>query len=401
MTGSLGAETLSYSALAVKPIRLQSSDGCIYEVARVPAHVSVESLEDIQGAEVPLRFSSETLGRVLDFWERAIDSGPLNVEEPLKSAVLKDSGLPEWACEFVALPVQQVEELLWASDFLGIEVLLDVCFLWVAAQFLNTLAVRVSPRAVRHLLERRPSCLPLPAIPFAIEIMSAAKDDDALRVLVGFLGSGEWEVRAAAKAVLSRGWKRDKCGVKLVLNVLRQAVTPGVKLMAIQVLPLLACPGDGEAVAALLRLVEDADGEVQCAAAVSLAKVAESGDESVVSTLIGTTSAHPRFFHEVAHALKRVARRGHAATVSRLVELLDDKHWWSRIAAVEALAAVATQADHKVSHVLTLDAHGATVRVNALLGLLGMLNVDLVDPEDIEARASAATRCCEAVGRAL
>merc|ERR1712217_382438 len=113
---------------------------------------------------------------------------------------------------------------------------------------------------------------------------------------------------------------------------------------------------------------------------------------------------------ETASALKHVAAKGDAKSVNRLVQLLEDTHWWTRLAAVEALAAVAAR-EHKeaVSHVLELlegDVseqpcwHVKEETAAALVGISSdsstfIARGEPLDLEDVHARCTAVTLMCQ------
>merc|ERR1712216_207776 len=107
---------------------------------------------------------------------------------------------------------------------------------------------------------------------------------------------------------------------------------------------------------------------------------------------------------EVACALQKVAKRGDSDVVTRLIQLLGDKHWWTRLAAVEALTAVADRQQREaVSHVLefvdVLDSSPSLqwrVDEENVLALIGIptdptaaANGEPLDAEDVYARFAA------------
>lgn len=345
-------------------VRLESVDGDVFCVPRGPMHRAIELLEDTPGSEVPVPFPAHAIRHVLDFWGKALAAlagqSSLQIEEPLKSTSLVDCGFPQWARDFVDMPEQDVEQLLWVVDFLGVEVLLDVSFARIATCFLEPSAEgkHLSARAIRHLLERHPGYLPVHACPFAIQVLSEVagpEDEDVTRVFVDFLANDEWQVRAAAKqALLGYACIGHRRTITSLTSLMLNGVS-GVRLVAVQVLQHVAPQGDVDAVAALMQSFFDCDGEVRCAAVRALAEIATPGDQAVTMALTAIPADNDRrVLMEVASALQQVAARGNCDAVNRLVQFLEDSHWWTRLAAVEALAAVADK-QHRETVALVLE----------------------------------------------
>lgn len=408
------------------PMYLQSLDGETLEIPRLPAYSSIEQLEDEPGAAVPVPFDAALLRRVIGFWEqgrlaasstsrrgcaKASDQshglGCLKVEEPLRSAALLESGFPLWACAFVDLPPEEVEPLLWAVDFLGCEDLLSACLARIATVFLDLdeAPPLVSARALRHLLERRPGYLPVHAWPAALDALIAQAppgDEDVVRVLVGLLASAEWQLRAAAKHALQLySWRGHEPTLDNALALFAHPMA-GVRQVAAEVVEVVAPRSHPAAVQAIIALVHDGDSEVRRAATRALAAVAETGDKCAIEALLGVQlgGGSDERLADIAEALGHIACRGDERVIARLLELLEEERWWTRLAALHALAIVASPADsQKVEHLLEMkDGVLWSLRPDEALAFLGVPpppDSEPLDPEDIYTRAAALQAVCE------
>lgn len=408
------------------PILLESSDGELLEVPRLPAYSSIERLEDTPGTSVPVPFAAAPLRRVLSFWEQGRLAasastrrgcakvaeqgqclGSLGIEEPLRSSALLESGFPPWACSLVDLPPEEVEVLLWVVDFLGNEDLLSACLARLATCFLELEQAppETSARALRHLIERRPGYLPVHAWPAAVDALitrAPSGDEDVARVLAGLLKSADWQVRAAAKHALQcYAWRGHEPTLSHILALLTY-LTPCVRKVAAEVVEVVAPRAHPETIEALLAVIrDDSDSEVRRLATRAIATVVEPGDERAIAALLDVRADNGgEILADVAEALSHVACQGDARVIARLLELFDEERWWTRLAALRALAIVAGPADGKaVEQLLELGPSGKwQVRHEEALALLGVSlapDSEPLDPEDICARAAALQALCE------
>ncbi len=112
-------------------ITLKSKDGVEYTLPKKNALLS-EFLNDTvdQGqANGPVEIKEadgKTLGLIVEFLNHYEGTAPKEIEKPLKSIILKEI-LDEWSYEFVEkLEVDEVTNLTVASNFMEIQILLDL-----------------------------------------------------------------------------------------------------------------------------------------------------------------------------------------------------------------------------------------------------------------------------------
>jgi len=240
-----------------------------------------------------------------------------------------------------------------------------------------------------------------PAILDALVDRAVAKDEEVVRVLAGLLPSVDWQVRTAAKQALLRyAWRGHEATLQQTSVHLSHPL-PGVRQLAAEVLAVVAPRGHAATVQALAALVHDHDIEVARVSTRSLIAVAQPGDDTALDSLVSSNKKD--ILAEVAGALAHISGRGDARVVARLLEILDEARWWVRLAALRALAFVASpeEKNQRVLHFLERGEEARWyVRQEEALQLIGVgapvaADDEPLDPEDICMRAAALQALCE------
>ena len=99
--------------------------------------VDVFFTENKPDTEMPLpKVPSESLAKIIRFCEQYKSNSLPAIEKPLKSSKLEDIMKDEWLCKFLsAMTIQETNELLIASDYMGLKKLEEFIACGIATKF--------------------------------------------------------------------------------------------------------------------------------------------------------------------------------------------------------------------------------------------------------------------------
>jgi HEAT repeat protein len=287
-------------------VRLRSSDGLIFETSPEVACLSpiVAELRDLhdEDDEVPLpTVRGNVLAQVLDLCERYIAQGTWDAL--LLRHISKDT--------------QQLEQIAWAADYLGMEQLMGLC--------LGSLARMVKEQGPRQ------ACVSVIAMRRSLQLQSLCLPNEIAAAVL------EWLTLHAA-----RGNQDIVAAVRMYLG----SSSPTVRRAAIIALGRLAPIGDANSIARLTEHLADQDATVQLATLDAVSQIVARGNESVISIVKERCLNGDAATRCVAmEAVGRVAVQGVAHTIAVARQGMADSNGHVRKLAVESYAQLVHQGD--------------------------------------------------------
>lgn len=387
--------------------RLRSSDGFLFEVPLEVACLSpiVAELLDLHDDddEVPLPMvRGIVLGEILDLCKHHVNKGFWD------TTALKRIGQDS----------QQLQQLAWSADYMGLEELMDLCLAhlgeFVVASPLEKALVSVS--ALRRILQLRARSLATSeestqtmALLEALATQAPHGDLDSVAVVHLYLHDRLPAIRKAATAAVGRLAPTDHAktiehlrrhmsdletsvqlaaliaiaqvsarGNQQVLDLMKQKSMEGdaaTRGAATEAIGHVAMPGDAQVVAHVKQGMSDSNGNVRKAAVEAYARLSKQGDTHAALILIKCLEDMDETVRQAAiQAAVAMIHKDNDTAIRALCERLEHRYWWVSWAAAKVLGEVApTDKPHIVDAVVSRLGHASPSTRQTALQTLSMV----------------------------
>lgn len=318
-------------------VRLRSADGEVFEVSEEAARLSAlvqDMLDTCDGddCEIPLPMvNSDGLRRVIDQCKGRVREGM-------------------WDLKRLGSTEEELEEMLWVSDYLNIERLMGLCLakLAVIISGKTVSQVSISTRAMRRVLSYRMNLTPenLASVVLALGAHALRGDTDALHAVC--LHMDDERVRVQ-QAVLHAAGVLAPRGCQMVTSfALHRSAEPHkeIRHAAIRCLGNVGAWSDKRITEFIVRKSQDWDPGTRCAAVEALGRMVRRGQARTLAAVVARLEDSVAVVRKAAveaHAL--LAEHGDARSVQAIARKLEDPDEGVRTAAVETLGQIATRGD--------------------------------------------------------